>query len=115
MGRVRFHEEVRVKNIKAKGKNLPLSAMYDEEDDDEDDEDDEDYEEGAEDVEDEDEDSDEEEEGEDGMDVDEEEDQELEEEEPTQVEGLGSRLTIDRFKDDLFAEDDDENFDGGEL
>ena len=61
------------------------------------------------------EDEEEEEEGEDGMDVDEEEDQELEDEEPFQVEGLGSRLTIDRFKDDLFAEDDDEKLDDGEL
>lgn len=34
--KVRFHEEVRVRNIKVKGKNRPLSAMY--EDDDEEDE-----------------------------------------------------------------------------
>lgn len=27
-GRVRFHDEVRVKKIKAKGKNLPLSFLY---------------------------------------------------------------------------------------
>ncbi|KAF8216204.1 U3 small nucleolar ribonucleoprotein complex, subunit Mpp10 [Mycena galopus ATCC 62051] len=32
-GTVRFHEEVRVKNIKAKGKNLPLSTLDDEDDD----------------------------------------------------------------------------------
>ena len=30
--KVRFHEEVRVRNIKPKGKNLPLSTMYDEDD-----------------------------------------------------------------------------------
>ncbi|KAJ7487638.1 U3 small nucleolar ribonucleoprotein complex, subunit Mpp10 [Mycena galericulata] len=38
-GTVRFHEEVRVKNIKAKGKNLPLSTLADEDDDEEDEED----------------------------------------------------------------------------
>ncbi|KZT02750.1 Mpp10 protein [Laetiporus sulphureus 93-53] len=37
-GRVRFHEEVRVKNIKAKGKNLPTSMLYEMDDEDEDDE-----------------------------------------------------------------------------
>lgn len=31
--KVRFHEEVRVRNIKPKGKNLPLSTMYDGEED----------------------------------------------------------------------------------
>jgi U3 small nucleolar RNA-associated protein MPP10 len=35
-GKVRFHEEVLVRNIKAKGKNLPLSTMYEDDDDDED-------------------------------------------------------------------------------
>ncbi|KAJ7706140.1 U3 small nucleolar ribonucleoprotein complex, subunit Mpp10 [Mycena rosella] len=39
-GTVRFHEEVRVKNIKAKGKNLPLNTL-DEDDDDDDDDDEE--------------------------------------------------------------------------
>ncbi|KAG6902877.1 hypothetical protein C0995_010046 [Termitomyces sp. Mi166 len=33
-GKVRFHEEVRVKNIRAKGKNLPLYTMDDDDDDD---------------------------------------------------------------------------------
>lgn len=28
-------------------------------------------------------------------------------------EGLGSRMTIDRFKDDLFADDEDESADDG--
>ncbi|RDB28966.1 U3 small nucleolar ribonucleoprotein mpp10 [Hypsizygus marmoreus] len=32
-GQVRFHEEVRVKKIRAKGKNLPLSSMDDEDED----------------------------------------------------------------------------------
>lgn len=36
-GRVRFHDEVRVKKIRANGKNLPLPAMGDDEDDIEDD------------------------------------------------------------------------------
>lgn len=47
-GRVRFHEEVRVKQIKAKGKNLPLSMLYGDDDDDDEDEDDEDEEEDEE-------------------------------------------------------------------
>lgn len=34
-GRVRFHEEVRVRNIKANGKNLPLNTPDNEEDDEE--------------------------------------------------------------------------------
>lgn len=36
-GRVRFHDEVRVKKIRANGKNLPLPMMGDDEDDIEDD------------------------------------------------------------------------------
>lgn len=36
--KVRFHEEVKVRNIKAKGKNLPLSTMYDDDEEDDDDE-----------------------------------------------------------------------------
>ncbi|KIM85244.1 hypothetical protein PILCRDRAFT_66715 [Piloderma croceum F 1598] len=38
MGKVRFHEEVQVRNIKAKGKNRPLSTIYDDDDDDDDEE-----------------------------------------------------------------------------
>jgi U3 small nucleolar RNA-associated protein MPP10 len=38
MGKVRFHEEVQVRNIKAKGNNRPLSTMYDDDDDDDDEE-----------------------------------------------------------------------------
>jgi len=34
-GQVRFHEEVRVKKIRAKGKNLPLSTMDDDDDEEE--------------------------------------------------------------------------------
>ena len=37
-GKVQFHEEGQVRNIKAKGKNGPLSTMYEEDDDDDDDE-----------------------------------------------------------------------------
>lgn len=40
-GRVRFHEEVRVRNFKANGKNLPLSTMYSIDDEDDEDGDDE--------------------------------------------------------------------------
>ena len=36
--KVRFHEEVRVKSIKARGKNLPLSTMDELDEDDEDEE-----------------------------------------------------------------------------
>lgn len=38
-GTVRFHEEVRVKKIKAKGKNLPLNTMDDDSDEEDDEED----------------------------------------------------------------------------
>jgi U3 small nucleolar RNA-associated protein MPP10 len=98
MGKVRFHEEVQVRNIKAKGKNRPLSTMYDD-DDDEDEDDDEEYGEqmtfddfeaamdggGSED----------DEEDEDGSSRDEDENEE----------GDG-RDTIARLKDDLFADDE---------
>lgn len=108
-GKVRFHEEVRVRNIKPKGKSLPLSTMYD--DDDEDDEDGED------------------EYGEemsfdkfDGEGLGEEGEEELafldadgddmdEDEEGSDSEGDGEsddgQDTIARLKDDLFAEEDE--------
>ena len=56
-GKVRFHEEVKVRMIKPKGKNLPTSTLYapdDEDDEDDDDEEDEDYEYHEEDEDDED-------------------------------------------------------------
>lgn len=94
--KVRFHEQVRVKNIKAKGKSLPLSTMYAEGDDGEN-EDDDSFDDGG------------------GMDVDEDEDAvEVEDDsEGDEGEGFGSRLTMDRFKDDLFANDEEENSNDG--
>ncbi|KAK0478470.1 U3 small nucleolar ribonucleoprotein complex, subunit Mpp10 [Armillaria novae-zelandiae] len=100
---VRFHDEVRVKKIKAKGKNLPLSLMFnadeDEEDEDEDEEDDEEEDEemiealqGDEDLSD---------------DGDGDEDNEDMDTENGASERSGGD-TIDRLKDDLFAEEDEE-------
>ena len=94
-GKVRFHEEVRVKKIKAKGKNLPLSTLYDEEDDETEDsgEAEEQFRNvyshsvGSE--------TGEEEESNASSDTD-------------AAEGAG-REAIDRFKDDLFAEEGDNN------
>lgn len=104
-GTVRFHEEVRVKNIKAKGKNLPLSTLED--DDDEDDEEEDAYEAF----------------GETGfgeMDEDEEEEAEEADEDGDQNSGAESDTgsfngaeTIERLKDDLFAEEEDEPPEGG--
>ncbi|KAJ7169916.1 U3 small nucleolar ribonucleoprotein complex, subunit Mpp10 [Mycena filopes] len=92
-GTVRFHEEVRVKNIKPKGKNLPLSSM-DAEDEDEDD--DEDGFEGFEGF------------GEVGDDEDNEGDSDETSESESGEESLHGAETIERLKDDLFAEEDDE-------
>jgi len=103
-GKVRFHEEVRVKKIKAKGKNLPTSMMYDEEDDEDDEEegmvdDDENgfdemmSEEGSEDEE--------------GSDEDEEGSVEDESAFGDTSDAGGGRETIERFKDDLFAEEEE--------
>ncbi|KAI0724517.1 U3 small nucleolar ribonucleoprotein complex, subunit Mpp10 [Cerioporus squamosus] len=111
-GKVRFHEEVKVRKIKAKGKNLPVSAMFYEEEED-DGEDDVEYEDedGVDSNEDEDEemgedegplDSDSEEAEEDGEDV------SMDDEEDEQS-GLA---TMERLKDDLFA-DDEENVQEG--
>ncbi|KAK0465145.1 U3 small nucleolar ribonucleoprotein complex, subunit Mpp10 [Desarmillaria tabescens] len=104
---VRFHDEVRVKKIKAKGKNLPLSLMFnagedEDEDEDEDDEDDglmealqydEDEGEGVLD------DSNEDKDEEDG-------DEDMDTEDGTSEHSGGD--AIDRLKDDLFAEEDEE-------
>lgn len=115
-GSVRFHEEVRVKNIKAKGKNLPVATMYQlgNMDDDDDDEeggfgeklslsDDDDDEEGAGSSE-EDEQDEEEEEGSDSDAMDEESDSESG--------NFDQREAIERLKDDLFADDEDEDASG---
>lgn len=114
-GRVRFHDEVRVKKIKAKGKNLPLSLLHrigglDEDDEYGDDFGDED--EGSDDS---------------GLDLDG--DESVEDEETDEVmdedDGLSSqsgdsedhdnRATIERLKDDLFAEDDEASNSNGTL
>lgn len=107
--KVRFHEEVKVRSIKSQGKGKKLSAMpWDIEDDDDDDEDDdEDDMLGDEDEE---------------MDDDELED-EVEEEDEEDEEGDNSDEdimsdgleTIQRLKDDLFAEDDEDQANEGEL
>ncbi|KAL4243431.1 U3 small nucleolar ribonucleoprotein MPP10 [Abortiporus biennis] len=111
--KVRFHEEVRVKKIKAKGKNLPVSSMYSEEDEDDDDDDeygDEDMaidddedgdEEGA--------DSDDDDMLSDGSEEDTDNDEsESDDHEDEEFHGFDSRETIERLKDDLFADDDDD-------
>ncbi|KAJ7254075.1 U3 small nucleolar ribonucleoprotein complex, subunit Mpp10 [Mycena haematopus] len=93
---VRFHEEVRVKKIKAKGKNLPLSTL-DQEDDDEDAEGD-DYEAFGEVSFDEmDDDNDDEEDDEEGSEPESDGDSER---------SANGAETIGRLKDDLFAEED---------
>ncbi|KAK0233204.1 U3 small nucleolar ribonucleoprotein complex, subunit Mpp10 [Armillaria fumosa] len=103
---VRFHDEVRVKKIKAKGKNLPLSLMFnadedegEDEDEDEEDEEEEDEDEGMIEALQGDEDF-----SDDGDDDEGNEDMDTED-------GASDRSggdTIDRFKDDLFAEEDEE-------
>ena len=100
-GKVRFHEEVRVKNIRAKGKNLPTSSMF-ALDEDEDDEDDEDYdEEMAE--------GDElESYGDSFEDTGEVSGSSEDLEALDEDEGPQPHETIERLKDDLFADDDEE-------
>ncbi|KAJ7103497.1 U3 small nucleolar ribonucleoprotein complex, subunit Mpp10 [Mycena belliarum] len=103
-GTVRFHEEVRVKNIKAKGKNLPLNTL-DEDDEDEDEDDDDEAvpggfgDMGFGDI-DEDEEEYEEDEG-DGS------GSESNEDSPKRRSFDGAE-TIERLKSDLFAEEEDE-------
>lgn len=109
---VRFHNEVRVKNIKAKGKSMSLSAMYDLGED----ESDEEF--SAEEEDDDEEDDDEEAEGEDdefedeeegyAIEADEEEDEDIEMDSQSEDDDEDTRETIERLKDDLFADDDDE-------
>ncbi|TFK89783.1 Mpp10 protein [Polyporus arcularius HHB13444] len=109
-GKVRFHEEVKVRKIKAKGKNLPVSATFYEveEDDGEDDDDEYEEEEGVDSKQDEDEEMDQD----DGLlDPDSEEANEDEEDvsmddEEDEQSGLA---TMERLKDDLFADDNQEN------
>ncbi|KAF7436887.1 hypothetical protein PC9H_003721 [Pleurotus ostreatus] len=126
-GTVRFAEEVRVKKIKSKGRSLPVSSMYE---DDEDDDDDEGYEDedgmladdfgelgmdededgkgfafGEDGEEDEDEDEDDDDDD-DESEEDEEQDDDSDDDESGE-EGEG-RETIERLKDDLFADEEDE-------
>jgi U3 small nucleolar RNA-associated protein MPP10 len=115
--KVRFHEQVRVKKIKASGKNLPVSMMYVPNDDEDGDEDDYVGGEGFEDgfgesmLLDEDEEDGEDEVIEEGNDH----DDQIPEDENTSEEEDDSELdtddeqreTIARLKDDLFAEDDE--------
>ncbi|KII94333.1 hypothetical protein PLICRDRAFT_50314 [Plicaturopsis crispa FD-325 SS-3] len=118
--KVRFHEEVRVKNIKAKGKNLPLNAMEEDEEDEEDEEYDEEEDDGLEGLsmkelrqkmleaeamdEDEDEDGSEDEEG--SEDDEGEGESGSDDDEPSDEEDDDGRDTIERLKDDLFAEEE---------
>ncbi|KAI8995597.1 U3 small nucleolar ribonucleoprotein complex, subunit Mpp10 [Trametes punicea] len=113
-GKVRFHDEVRVKKIKAKGKNLPVSTVFYEEEEEEDLDDEEDL-------------------GEGDMDADEERFDDNEEMEDDQMlsrssededegeqsggdeymdeerdEETAEYATIERLKDDLFADDEDQ-------
>ena len=111
--KVRFHEEVRVKKIKAKGKNLPVNTMFYEE---EGDEEDDDYE-GEEGVELDDEDAmeGEEREGTDEEDEDEDEDEDSEEAEDISMgdeESEHGFATMERLKDDLFADDEEDPKEG---
>ncbi|KAI0651817.1 U3 small nucleolar ribonucleoprotein complex, subunit Mpp10 [Trametes meyenii] len=109
-GKVRFHEEVRVKKIKAKGKNLPVSAMFYEEEED----DGEDYEESDTDDDDEGEEGGGREDGmkegsvvsSDGSEVEDVGDVSIEEDEGDEDDGYEA---IGRLKDDLFADDNDED------
>ncbi|KAF9569584.1 Mpp10 protein [Agrocybe pediades] len=110
-GRVQFHEEVRVKKIKPTGKNRPLNYESDEDEEDEEEafdmegmdmEEDEDSLDEEDDVEgsgteEEDEDEDEDMEG----------SEEDEDEEDAEAGPLKERATIDRLKNDLFADDEE--------
>ena len=122
--KVRFHEEVKVKKIKPKGKGLPVNTpacWVEEMGDDEDfegfgDEEgmlnghldlDQDYEEDSDDDNDDEDDTDEDEDDEDNMDEGENEGDEDSEEDDQEV-GQKGRQAIERLKDDLFAEEDSE-------
>lgn len=107
---VRFHNEVRVKSIKAKGKNMSLSQMYELGEDDPEDE--EGVSEGEDDSEDDDEgEGDDDEEGI-GSDYEgesqEEEDEDVEMTSQSEIEDDATRETIERLKDDLFADEEEE-------
>ncbi|OBZ79155.1 U3 small nucleolar RNA-associated protein MPP10 [Grifola frondosa] len=98
-GKVRFHEEVRVKKIKAKGKNLPVSTIFSEEDEEEDEDE---YGEMM---------LDEESEPDSDEDEDEDENNVESSEENSDQGSEDGQETIERLKDDLFA--DEEELDSG--
>jgi U3 small nucleolar RNA-associated protein MPP10 len=105
-GKVRFHDEVRVKSIKARGKGMPVSTMSligDAEDEDEECSDQENGLIGDDDmvVDDFDEEPD---------DLDDEDDEEVEADQSSdEDEDISGRNAIERLKDDLFAEDEDDD------
>lgn len=110
---VRFHDEVKVKNIKAKGKNLPLSATFEDftggDDDDEYGEMGEGEDEYA------DEDEDEDLDAEDGSDDDaseEDEDMGSEDDSEGPNERLNTQETMGRIRDDLFADEEESETEG---
>lgn len=124
-GKVRFHEEVKVKKIKPKGKGLPVNtpAYWEEEmGDDEEFEGfangggilnghldlDQDYEEDSGDDEDEDDGDDDDDMGEYDDDDDDDEDDDEDDEGGDQEVGQKGRQAVERLKDDLFAEEDSE-------
>ncbi|KAJ6604688.1 U3 small nucleolar ribonucleoprotein complex, subunit Mpp10 [Mycena vulgaris] len=110
-GTVRFHEEVRVKNIKAKGKNLPLNTLDVEEDEDEDDED-AGYggfgETGFGEMDDDDDEDDPDEDGNEDEDGSGDESSGAESDEDSLNGSFNGAETIERLKGDLFAEEEDE-------
>ena len=111
-GKVRFHEEVRVKKIKAKGKNLPINTMFYEEGGDEDDDDDYENEGGV--RLDDDEDEDMEDMGMAGLGS-EEDDRQSERDGDVSTEDKDEDVreaglaTMERLQDDLFAEDEEDS------
>ena len=130
-GKVRFHEEVKVKKIKPKGKGLPVNTptFWTEEMDDEEEFEgfggqsgkvngrldlDLDYEIDSEEEEDDDDDDDEDDDGEeegedeDNDEEDDEDEDEDDEERDDQEIGQRGRQAVERLKDDLFAEEDSE-------
>ncbi len=113
--KVRFHEEVRVKKIKAKGKNHPMNTMsYVGEEDEDEDEDYEDEEEVGIDDGDEDEGMGGEYEEMAGLksDEDDEEDEDVSMGEEYEDASEAGFATMERMKDDLFAEDEEEEEEG---
>ncbi|TBU38040.1 Mpp10 protein [Dichomitus squalens] len=101
--KVRFHEEVRVKKIKAKGKNLPVNTMYYEEEEDEDE--DGDYEDEEEVELDEDE-------AMAGIGEDEYDEEDTAEDASMEDEGEQGFATMERLKDDLFADEEEHSQEG---